>query len=153
MIHPSLATGAAVAVFYRGIYCAFSQFFSHSAILISFLVFHNLLLLRVASLLHKMPNTEVTLILSDWTRGSNGKKLELPHIPMDAAMSDIKKSVLEALDASDLQPETILLFVGTLQLRDEKLLRDYNKSGRSKLSIDVYERVDMNLKVKTLQRK
>ncbi|CDI77358.1 ubiquitin, putative [Eimeria acervulina] len=98
-----------------------------------------------------MPNTEVTLILSDWTRGSNGKKLELPHIPMDAVISDIKKSVLEALDASDLQPETILLFVGTLQLRDDKLLRDYNKSGRSKLSIDVYERVDMNLKVKTLQ--
>ncbi|CDJ30131.1 ubiquitin, putative [Eimeria mitis] len=98
-----------------------------------------------------MPTTEVTLLLSDWTKGNNGKKLELPHIPMDATILDVKKSVLEALNAADLQPEAILLFIGTLQLRDEKLLKDYNKSGRSKLSIDVYERVDMNLKVKTLQ--
>lgn len=100
-----------------------------------------------------MPTTEVTLILSDWTRGNNGKKLELPHIPMEATMLEVKKSVLEGLDAADMQPETILLFAGTLQLLDGKLLKDYNKSGRTKLSLDVYERVDMNLKVKTLQRK
>ncbi|CDI74608.1 ubiquitin, putative [Eimeria praecox] len=98
-----------------------------------------------------MPTTEVTLILSDWTKGNNGKKLELPHVSMDATILDVKKSVLEALEAPDLQPETILLLVGTLELRNEKLLKDYNRSGRSKLSIDVYERVDMHLKVKTLQ--
>ncbi|CDJ49384.1 ubiquitin, putative [Eimeria brunetti] len=98
-----------------------------------------------------MPTTEVTLILSDWTKGNNGKKLELPHIQMEATISEIKESVLQALNLTDLKPENILLFVGTLQLRDEKLLKDYNKSGRSKLSIDVYERVDINLKVKTLQ--
>lgn len=107
----------------------------------------------VTSIPCMMPTTEVTLILSDWTKGNNGKKLELPHVSMDATILDVKKSVLEALEAPDLQPETILLLVGTLELRNEKLLKDYNRSGRSKLSIDVYERVDMHLKVKTLQRK
>lgn len=98
-----------------------------------------------------MPTTEVTLVLSDWTKGNNGKKFELPHIQMTSPIVEVKKSVIQALDASDLKPESILLFIGSLVLRDDKLLKDYNKSGRSKLSVDVYERVDLNLKVKTLQ--
>lgn len=105
----------------------------------------------VVSLYNKMPTTEVTLVLSDWTKGNNGKKFELPHIQMTSPIIEVKKSVIQALDASDLKPESILLFIGSLVLRDDKLLKDYNKSGRSKLSVDVYERVDLNLKVKTLQ--
>lgn len=100
-----------------------------------------------------MPVSEVTLVLSDWTRGSNGKKYELPHISMNSTITEVKKSVLQALTLADEQPDSILLFIGSLHLENEKLLREYNRSNRSKLSVDVYERVDLNLRVKTLQRK
>lgn len=100
-----------------------------------------------------MPTGEVTLALTDWTGGNNGKKLELPNVPLSTTIFDVKKLILKELNITDKQPDTILLFIGSLHLENEKPLREYNRSNRSKLNVDIYERVDLNLRVKTLQRK
>ncbi|KAL8446020.1 hypothetical protein Emag_004872 [Eimeria magna] len=98
-----------------------------------------------------MANSEVTLVLSDWTKGNDGKKFDLPHIPMNSTIIEVKKSILQAMDAADTTPDSILLFMGNVHLEDHKLLKDYNKSNRSKLNVDVRDRFDLNLRIKTLQ--
>ncbi|KAL8438114.1 hypothetical protein ACSSS7_000479 [Eimeria intestinalis] len=98
-----------------------------------------------------MANSEVTLVLTDWTKGSNGKKFDLPHIPMNSTIVEVKKSILQALDQADREPDSILLFMGNIHLEDQKLLKDYNRSNRSRLNVDVRDRFDLNLRIKTLQ--
>lgn len=99
-----------------------------------------------------MPVSEVTVVLNDWTRGNDGKKCELPNVSMDASILDLKNFFFQQQGLTNLHPDSILLFTGTLLLEDKKLLKEYNKSNRSKLVMDVYDRVDLNLRVKTLQR-
>ncbi|OEH76658.1 uncharacterized protein LOC34623089 [Cyclospora cayetanensis] len=98
-----------------------------------------------------MPNGEVTLVLSDWTKDKNGDKHELPGVSMESTILNIKKLVLKELSMGSREPESILLYMGTVHLENEKLLKEFNKSNRSKLSVNVYDRVDLNLRVKTLQ--
>ncbi|KAL8271305.1 hypothetical protein Esti_004744 [Eimeria stiedai] len=98
-----------------------------------------------------MASSEVTLVITDWTKGGDGKKFDLPHIPMNSTIIEVKKSILQALDEADRKPDTISLFMGNIRLEDHKLLQDYNRSNRSKLVMDVKDRFDLNLRIKTLQ--
>ncbi|KAL8424594.1 hypothetical protein Efla_003710 [Eimeria flavescens] len=98
-----------------------------------------------------MATSEVTLAITDWTAGSDGKKIEISHISMNLSIVEVKKAILQGLEKRDVHPDAILLFMGSMCLEDEKLLKDYNRSHRSKLSLDVRERSDLNLRIKTLQ--
>lgn len=98
-----------------------------------------------------MPSTECTLILKDWTRDKNGAQSELV-VSNSSTIAEIRGQVAEKIGLSEGEAGNILLFVGTVHLEDRMILKDYNKSNRSKLNIEVYERVELNLRVRTLQR-
>ena len=99
-----------------------------------------------------MAGTEVALFLTIRAKGLGGMSIELPHVPMNYTILEVKKSVLDAMELPNDPPESLVLFHGTMPFEDEKLLRDYNRSKRSRLQLDVYDRVDLYLQVKTLQR-
>ncbi|PHJ21884.1 ubiquitin [Cystoisospora suis] len=96
--------------------------------------------------------TTCTVVITDFSGGRQGEdkdKVTLESVDMGVTISELKQLIGNR--RRELKPEKIILYMGKLLLDDQRKLQSYNKSKRAKLSLEMYDLVEIKVFVKTLQ--
>lgn len=94
-----------------------------------------------------------TLVITDYSGGRQGEdkdKMTIEGVDMGISISEVKQLISN--QRPELKPEKFILYMGKILLEDQKKLQMYNKSKRAKLSLELYDLVEIKVFVKTLQR-
>ncbi|KEP65650.1 UNVERIFIED_CONTAM: ubiquitin, putative [Hammondia hammondi] len=93
-----------------------------------------------------------TVTVTDFTGGRQGSDRDklVVEVDSDITVAELKQKVIDMRPG--LVASRILLYMGKVRLEDAKKLAIYNKSKRTKISLELYDILDIKVKVKTLQQ-
>ncbi|PFH38159.1 putative ubiquitin [Besnoitia besnoiti] len=93
-----------------------------------------------------------TVVVTDYTGGRQGSgkdNLVLDDVNIAMTVGELKQKIVEqrgGLDAS-----RVLLYMGKILMEDHKNVSTYNRSKRAKLQLELYDLLEIQVKIKTLQ--